>query len=60
MKINFNEINENTGLGIFRESTLLNYIKSNLEYLEAHNKNYTKKQYNSIEELKTIFKSIKE
>ena len=60
MKVNFNEININTGLGIFRMSTLLNYIKSNLEYLESHNKNYTKKQYNLIEELKTIFKSIKE
>ena len=60
MKINFDEINKNTGLGIFRESTLLNYIKSNLEYLESHNKNYTNKQYNIIEELKTIFKSIKE
>jgi hypothetical protein len=60
MKINFEEINTNTGLGIFRKSTLLNYIKSQLEYLEAHNKNYTNKQYNAIETLKTIFKSIQE
>ena len=60
MKINFDEINKNTGLGIFRTSTLLNYIKSNLEFLEAHNKNYTNNQYHIIEELKTIFKSIEE
>lgn len=60
MKINFNKINESTGLGIFRESTLILYIKSQLNYLESHNKNYTKKQYIIIEELKEIFKNIEE
>lgn len=42
----------------------LQAIKDNLEYLESHNKNYTKKQYYIIADLADIFRfmeiSIKE
>lgn len=58
MKINFNKINELTQIGVFRDSSLLVYIQHSLDYLEAHNKNYTKKQYHLINELKTIFENI--
>lgn len=58
MKINFEKINELTKLGIFRDSSLLVYIQHTLDYLEAHNKNYTKKQYHLILELKTFFENI--
>ena len=60
MKINFNKINESTGIGVFRDSSLLVYIQHSLDYLETHNKNYTKKQYHLINELKTIFENIEE
>jgi hypothetical protein len=58
MKINFDKINRNTGLGMFREPELILDIKGKLEYLQSHNKNYTKKQYEIIQELKTIFECI--
>lgn len=58
MKINFNKINKLTQIGVFRDSSLLVYIQHSLDYLESHNKNYTKKQYHLINELKTIFENI--
>lgn len=58
MKINFEKINELTKIGVFRDSSLLVYIQHTLDYLESHNKNYTKKQYHLISELKTIIENI--
>ena len=37
------------------ESMLFNLIKHKIEWLESHNKNYTKEQYFAIDELKEIF-----
>ena len=58
MKIDFEKMNEQTGIQIFDLSSLIIYIQHSLNYLESHNKNYTKKQYHLIEELKTIFSNI--
>ena len=40
----------------FLGNDFLQAIKDNLEYLESHNKNYTKKQYYIISDLTDIFK----
>lgn len=34
----------------------LQEVKNTLDYLESHNKNYTKKQYYLIQDLQDIFK----
>ena len=60
MKINFDKLNKSTGLGIFNKAELLHYLMSTAEFLESHNKNYNKAQYEKIWELKEIFKSIEE
>lgn len=58
MKIDFEKMNEQTGLNINNISDLIIYIQHTLDFLESHNKNYTKKQYYLIDELKTIFENI--
>lgn len=60
MKINYNKINAETGRGIFDKNELLHYVSRVIDELESHNKNYTKKQYNQINELKIIIDSITE
>lgn len=60
MKINYNEINEKTRLGLLRASEVLHYMQSVIDYLYTHNKNYTKNQYYKIEDLKNIIDSITE
>ena len=58
MKIDFEKMNEQTGLNINNISDLIIYIQHTLDFLESHNKNYTIKQYYLIDELKTIFENI--
>ena len=41
------------------EQDALYYIIKHLEFLESHNKNYTKEQYNKIIDLLDIIKAIK-
>jgi hypothetical protein len=60
MKVNYNKINSETGLGVFSESELLHYVSRLVDELEAHNKNYTKKQYRQITDLKAIIDNITE
>ena len=60
MKINYNKINEETGAGLLNPPAVLHYMNSLIDYLYAHNKNYTKQQYYKIEELKTIINNIVE
>lgn len=60
MKINYNKINSETGLGIFNKSELLHYASRLVDELEAHNKNYTQKQYRQITDLKAIIDNITE
>ena len=60
MKIDYNKINKETGRGIFNKNELLHYVSRVVDELYTHNKNYTKKQYNQVSELKTIIDSITE
>ncbi len=60
MKINYDKINSETGRGIFNKNELLHYVSRVIDDLESHNKNYTKKQYEQITELKIIVDSITE
>ena len=60
MKINYNEINEKTQLGLFNANEILHYMRGAIDYLYTHNKNYTKTQYYKIEDLKNIIDSITE
>lgn len=60
MKINYNEINQKTRLGLMNAAEILHYMSGAIDYLYTHNKNYTKTQYYKIEDLKNIIDSIKE
>ena len=60
MKIDFNTINHNTNLGLLNKEAILHYMTGAIEFLESHNKNYTKKQYELICDLKEIITNIKE
>lgn len=60
MKINYNKINSETGLGILNENELLHYASRIADELYTHNKNYTKKQYRQITDLRTIIDNITE
>lgn len=60
MKIDINEINRRTRLGLLNKNEILHYVSGVIDYLYTHNKNYTKKQYYKIEDLKNIIDCIKE
>jgi hypothetical protein len=60
MKININEINKKTRLGLMNKNEVLHYITGVIDYLYTHNKNYTKVQYYKIEDLKNIIDCITE
>lgn len=60
LKINYNKINEETRLGLLNANEVLHYVSGVIDYLYAHNKNYTKEQYYKIENLKSIIDSISE
>lgn len=60
-KIDFEQILDTIGLNFENNETiLLDYVIKQLEYLESHNKNYTKQQYCKILDLLEIVKAIKE
>lgn len=58
MKINYKKINDETGAGIFNKNELLHYVSGLVNDLYTHNKNYTKKQYENITDLKSVIDSI--
>ena len=60
MKININEINKRTRLGLLNKNEILHYVSGAIDYLYTHNKNYTNEQYYRIEDLKNIIDCIKE
>ena len=60
MKININEINKRTRLGLLNKKEVLHYVSGAIDYLYTHNKNYTNEQYYRIEDLKNIIDCIKE
>lgn len=53
MKINYNEM-EKLGLKFDDIADIIFYFSNMLDWLESHNKNYTKEQYNRILTLKEI------
>lgn len=57
MKINMSKVKEN-GFEFSSEENTLEYIKRKLEFLESHNKNYTKEQYYIICDLFSLVKCI--
>ena len=58
MNINNDKILSSTGLSFNNEMDMLHYIISDLQYLIAHNKNYTKSQYNRICDLYEILNAV--
>ena len=56
MIINYQEIFKNTGRDLNNEDNLLYLLNENIDYLFTNNKNYTKKQFEKIEEIKEIIK----
>lgn len=59
MKINFYEIERNTGRKFENLEQLYFYCVYVIEFLKVHNKNYIKKQYEKINELFNFIKAIK-
>lgn len=45
---------------LIHEREIKRILRTNIDFLYTHNKNYTKKQYYAISELKIIIDSIKE
>lgn len=60
MKINYNELNKKTRLGLLTKAEIFHYVRAVVDYLYTHNKNYTKTQWYKIEDLKNIIDSISE
>ena len=59
MKINKKEILKNIGIEFTNNDDYLLYMINLIDYLESHNKNYTKEQYFKISELKEMINNIK-
>lgn len=57
MKINMNKVKEN-GFEFSSEENTLEYIKRKLEFLESHNKNYTKEQYYIVCDLLSLVNCV--
>ena len=59
MKIDFDKIEQLTGLHFDNTEQLYFYVLQHLEFLKVHNKNYTKKQHYKINDLFDIIRSVK-
>ena len=58
MKINLNQIKERTGREFENIEQLYFYISYVMDYLKGFNKNYTKRQFEKIDELWEFFNAI--
>lgn len=58
--ITFDEDKLKRGFACIDTDDLLYTMKRDIEYLESHNKNYTKAQYNKIDTLKFIIDCFEE
>lgn len=47
-----------SGFDKWNDSELIDILKKNINYLSTHNKNYTKTQYYSIEDIKDIITAL--
>ena len=56
--MNIKIINEFTGLNFNNEKEMFSFLRSELDFLYRHNKNYTKQQYYKIETLKNIIDNL--
>ena len=59
IEIDKDKIYKECGIDIANSYEYLLYIKNLCEFLESHNKNYTKEQYYAILDIKTILDNIK-
>lgn len=58
MTVKVNEQELKKEMAYLSKEDLLYTLKSNVDFLESHNKNYTKEQYYKICELKAFIKSL--
>jgi hypothetical protein len=58
IKINKQKILKNAGFELTDPRDYIRYMRQLVENLESHNKNYTKKQYFEITQLKEILENI--
>ena len=58
LKIDNDKLLKNTGLSFETMEDMFFYIKSHIEWLESHNKNYNNNQYHRLLDLKDIFDCI--
>lgn len=58
MRINFDKIEQLTGLHFDNTEQLYFYVLHQIEFLKVNNKNYTKKQYYKINDLFDIIRSV--
>lgn len=58
LKLNKNKIFAETGIKEMNDTDYLFYITNELDYLLNHNKNYTKKQYQILTDIKSILDNI--
>jgi hypothetical protein len=58
MKVNFKKIEQTTGLKFENLEQLYFRVLYVLEFLKVHNKNYTKRQYEKIDELFEFIRSV--
>lgn len=54
LKIDNDKLLKNTGISFETMEDLFHYVSGNIEWLESHNKNYTKEQYHRLCNLKDI------
>ena len=59
MKIDLNQIKERTGREFENIEQLYFYLSYVMDYLKGFNRNYTKKQFEKIDEIWEIFQAIK-
>lgn len=60
MKINYEKIRFDTGITFEDEKGLFDFLKTQLDYLMYHNKNYTNLQYSKLQDIYYIIKHIEE
>lgn len=58
IKINKKEIEKNIGIFCTDEKDYINFMQTIINDLYIHNKNYTKKQYFQLENIKEILDNI--
>lgn len=58
MKVNFKKIEHSTGRKFENLEQLYLRVLYDIEFLKVHNKNYTKKQYEKIDELFEYIRSV--